>query len=64
MPADEKLCRELVKRFQRAINGLDVPAMVMLLAAEQPVSVCDAPPLQLHARACANDAVYGFTLAA
>jgi RNA polymerase sigma-70 factor (ECF subfamily) len=69
MPADEKLCRELVKRFQAAINGLDVPAMVTLLAAEQPVSVCDAPArLQLRAgpcaNACANDASYGFSLAA
>jgi RNA polymerase sigma-70 factor (ECF subfamily) len=62
MPADEKLCRELVRRFQLAINGLDVPAMVMLLASEQPVSVCDLA--QAQARACANDAVYGFTLAA
>jgi RNA polymerase sigma-70 factor (ECF subfamily) len=61
---DEKLCRELVRRFQAAINGLDVPAMVMVLAAEQPVSVCDAPQLPVHARACANDAVYGFSLAA
>jgi RNA polymerase sigma factor (sigma-70 family) len=72
VPADEKLCRELVRRFQAAINGLDVPAMVMVLAAEQPVSVCDLPqlPAQLpaklpaQARACANDANYGFRLAA
>jgi RNA polymerase sigma-70 factor (ECF subfamily) len=68
MPADEKLCRELVKRFQLAINGLDVPAMVMLLAAEQPVSVCDVPqlPAQLpvRAQACANDASYDVSLAA
>jgi RNA polymerase sigma-70 factor (ECF subfamily) len=63
-PANEKLCRELVRRFQAAINGLDVPAMVMVLAAEQPVSVCDAPPPRLGARACANDAVYAFSLAA
>jgi RNA polymerase sigma factor (sigma-70 family) len=64
MATDEKLSRELVRRFQAAINGLDVPAMMMLLAAEQPVSVCDAPSLPVRARACANDAVYGFSLAA
>jgi len=62
VPADEKLCRELVRRFQAAINGLDVPAMVTLLAAEQPVSVCDVSVPAM--RACANDAVYGFALAA
>jgi RNA polymerase sigma-70 factor (ECF subfamily) len=61
-PADEKLCRELVRRFQAAIHGLDVPAMMMVLAAEQPVSVCDAP--QLHAGDSANDASYGCRLAA
>jgi RNA polymerase sigma factor (sigma-70 family) len=62
--ADEKLCRDLVRRFQAAINGLDVPAMVMVLAGEQPVSVCDLPQLRLRAEACANDAVYAFSLAA
>ena len=61
---DEKVCRELVRRFQAAINGLDVPAMMLLLAAEQPVSVRDAPQLRLQVGACANDAVYGFSLAA
>jgi RNA polymerase sigma-70 factor (ECF subfamily) len=63
-PAEEKLCRELVRRFQAAINGLDVPAMVMLLGAEQPVSVCDVRQLPAHAGACANDASYGTRLAA
>jgi len=53
-----------VRRFQAAINGLDVAAMVMVLAAEQPVSVCDAPQPRLGARACANDALYAFSLAA
>ncbi|CAH0208925.1 ECF RNA polymerase sigma factor SigJ [Massilia sp. Bi118] len=62
--AEEKLCRELVRRFQAAINGLDVPAMVMVLAMEQPVSVCDLPQARLGAKACANDAVYVFSLAA
>jgi RNA polymerase sigma-70 factor (ECF subfamily) len=68
MPAEEKLCRELVRQFQAAINGLDVPAMVMVLAAEQPVSVCDVPQLPgqlpIRAEACANDVVYEFRLAA
>lgn len=53
-PPSEKLNRELIRRFQAAINGLDVPAMVTLLGDEQPMSV----------RACANDASYHFALAA
>lgn len=48
-PAD-KLQRALIRRFQDAINGRDVPAMMSLLADEQPVSV--------QMRACANDASY------
>jgi RNA polymerase sigma-70 factor (ECF subfamily) len=55
---DEKLCRELVLRFQAAINGLDLPAMVSLLAGEQPVSVVASPRLRVRAGACANDASY------
>jgi RNA polymerase sigma-70 factor (ECF subfamily) len=55
---DEKLCRALVRRFQAAINGLDLPAIVTLLASEQPMSVIAAPQPQLSARACANDAIY------
>ena len=55
---DEKLCRELIRRFQAAINGLDVPAMVSLLAEEQPMSVLDSPRLGFHAASCANDASY------
>jgi len=46
----EKINRELVRRFQAAINGVDVAAMVTLLGEEQPMSV--------QARACANDAIY------
>jgi RNA polymerase sigma factor (sigma-70 family) len=61
---DEKLCRELIRRFQAAINGVDVPAMVSLLAEEQPVSVHESPPLRLNAGACANDASYGLAWAA
>jgi RNA polymerase sigma-70 factor (ECF subfamily) len=64
MPEEEKLCRELVKQFQAAINGLDVPAMLMVLAGEQPVSVCGLPQARLRAGPCANDAMYGFSLAA
>jgi RNA polymerase sigma-70 factor (ECF subfamily) len=61
---DDKLCRALVKQFQAAINGVDVQTMVMLLAAEQPVSVCGSPQPGLHVGACANDASYGVRLAA
>ena len=70
MSAEEKLCRDLVRRFQAAINGRDVPAMVTLLAGEQPVSVHEAPglsprlPLRLRAGACTNDASYRCALAA
>jgi len=63
-PASEKLCRELVRRFQAAINGLDVPAMVALLGEEQPVSVREAPRLQIRAGASANDASYRLNLVA
>jgi RNA polymerase sigma-70 factor (ECF subfamily) len=61
---DEKLCRELIRRFQAAINGRDVPAMVTLLADEQPVSVRESPQSRLRAGPCANDACYGLALAA
>lgn len=64
MPASEKLCRELLRRFQAAINGLDVPAMVTLLGEEQPMSVHQAPRLRITAGPCANDAAYGLALAA
>jgi RNA polymerase sigma factor (sigma-70 family) len=61
---DEKHCRELVRRFQAAINGLDLPAMLTLLAGEQPVSVLRSMPPSMRARACANDAVYAMALVA
>lgn len=57
-PPDEKRCRELVRRFQAAINGFDVPAMATLLADEQPVSVITSPRMRIRNGACANDAVY------
>lgn len=55
-PPAEKLCRELIRRFQAAINGMDVPAMVSLLGEEQPVSVRESPRLRVDA--CANDSRY------
>jgi RNA polymerase sigma factor (sigma-70 family) len=61
---DEKLCRELIRRFQAAINGMDVPALVTLLAEEQPVSVSESPQVRNVAGACANDAAYCLALAA
>lgn len=63
-PASEKLNRELIRRFQAAINGVDMPAMLTLLGEEQPVSVLDAPQLRMNAGASANDAWYGLALAA
>ena len=61
---EEKLCRELVRRFQAAINGLDLPAVVNLLAGEQPVSVHAAAPPRLGGGSAANDALCEATLAA
>ena len=61
---DEKLCREMVRRFQAAINGMDVPAIVTLLADEQPMSVHESPQLRIQAGPCANDACYSLALAA
>ncbi|UOD28272.1 sigma-70 family RNA polymerase sigma factor [Massilia violaceinigra] len=63
-PASEKLCRELIRRFQAAINGIDLPAMVSLLGDEQPVPVHEAPRLRIDTGACANDAVYSCVVAA
>lgn len=61
---DQERCRELVRRFQAAINGRDVPAMLALLADEQPVSVHGAPAVARVRGAGANDACYGLMLAA
>jgi RNA polymerase sigma-70 factor (ECF subfamily) len=61
---DEKLCRELIRRFQLALNNLDVPAMLTLLAEEQPVFLRESPQLRLQAGTCANDASYSLALAA
>lgn len=64
MLPEEKLCRELVLRFQAAINGMDLPAVLTLLADEQPVSVHVLAPLRMRAGACANDRSYRLELAA
>lgn len=61
---DEKLSRELIRRFQAAINGVDVPAMVALLVEEQPVFMRTSAQLRVRASACANDASYCVALAA
>jgi RNA polymerase sigma-70 factor (ECF subfamily) len=53
-PPDEKLCRELIRRFHAALDGLDVPAMITLLTETQSMAV----------RASANDATYHLLLAA
>jgi RNA polymerase sigma-70 factor (ECF subfamily) len=67
-PLSEKLCRDRLRRFQAAINGLDLAAMLTLLADEQPMSVVAAPRvpprLRIRAGACANDAWYRVALAA
>jgi RNA polymerase sigma factor (sigma-70 family) len=55
-PPDDKLCRELIRRFHAALDGLDVPAMVTLLGEMQPMAV--------RASASANDASYAVLLAA
>lgn len=57
-PASAKLCRELIRRFQAAVNGRDVPAMVTLLGDEQPVSVIASPLPRMRTGASANDAFY------
>ena len=63
-PASEKLGRELIRRFQAAINGMDVPAMVTLLGDDQPMSVLETPGPSIRTGASANDAMYTVCLAA
>lgn len=53
---EEKLCRDLVRRFQAAINGVDLPLVVTLLADEQPTMVREAPRTGAGRGPCANDA--------
>lgn len=64
LPASEKLCQELLRRFQAAINGLDMPAMISLLGEPQPVSVLESPLPRMRHGTCANDALYRITIAA
>ncbi|MDO9419266.1 MAG: sigma factor-like helix-turn-helix DNA-binding protein [Herminiimonas sp.] len=61
---DEKLCRDLIARFQAALNGRDIPAMIMLLADDQPVFVHKPTQLRIRTHACANDACFELELAA
>lgn len=68
---DERLCRELVRRFHAALDGVDVPALMALLAHPQPLAVRRAPPQPARQRppracasACANDPSYRLALAA
>ncbi len=63
-PASEKLSRELIRRFQAAINGMDLPAMVTLLGEEQPVSVRASALPRVRSGAAANDARYALALGA
>ncbi len=63
-PESERLCRELLRRFQAAINHMDMPAMVTLLCDEQPVQVRAAPQLRYDAGASANDAIFYLAMAA
>jgi len=55
---EDRLCRELVRRFQAAINGMDVEAAVTLLLDEQAMSVRAAPAVRAVRGPCANDALY------
>lgn len=62
-PPDDRLSRELVRRFHAALDGVDVPAMLALLAQPQPLAVRRTPRQPLRQRppcacACANDAAY------
>ncbi len=54
---DDKLCRALVRRFQAAIGGMDMPAVVTLLLDEQPMMVRESPEI-ISRGPCANDARY------
>jgi RNA polymerase sigma-70 factor (ECF subfamily) len=59
--ADDKLCRDLIRRFQIALDGRDVPTIIALLADEQPMFVYQ-PSTKLDG--CANDALYHLKAAA
>lgn len=61
---EEKMCRELVLRFQAAINGMDVAAAASLLAFELPMAVRAAWALSGSNWRCANDSNYALSRAA
>ena len=61
---EERLCRELVRRFQAAVNGLDVPALVTLLSDEQPMMVRESTRMLAGRGPCANDAIYRVAISA
>jgi RNA polymerase sigma factor (sigma-70 family) len=67
-PPDDKLCRELIRRFHAALDGVDVPAMVTLLTDAQPMAVRASRPSRIRAGtgagAGANDASYAVLAAA
>ncbi len=61
---EERLCRNLVRRFQAAINGQDVPALVTLLLDDQPMLVRESAPAGAGRGPCANAASYRAAMAA
>jgi RNA polymerase sigma factor (sigma-70 family) len=62
-PPDDRLCRELIRRFHAALDGLDVPAMMTLLTDTQPMAVRASPPLRMRGGPSANDACYALLAA-
>jgi RNA polymerase sigma factor (sigma-70 family) len=59
--SNEKLCRDLIRRFQIALDGRDVPAIIALLADDQPMFVYQP---SVHTGESANDALYHVKMAA
>lgn len=55
---EEKLCRELVRDFQAAINGQDRDAVVTLLTGDQPHFVHEQTFARLCGAPSANDALF------
>jgi hypothetical protein len=60
-PPNQKLCRELIRRFHAALHGADIPAMTMLLGGDQPMFVSDTQ-VKARSAASANDACYRLTV--
>lgn len=61
---DDKLCRDLIRRFHAALDGADIPAMTLILCGEQPLFISEAPQPRAHAGASANDACYRLAVVA